>query len=82
MGIISWQPAPQTDLIAKVATDGLPGRYDATVRLGRAELFHDGWQPMLDAIAMRTLLAGGGCPASAASPWSTSCRRWPSSTAA
>jgi hypothetical protein len=60
MGIISWPPPTQTDLIAKVATDGLPGLYDATVRLGRAELFHDGWQPMLDAVAMRMLLADLG----------------------
>ena len=57
MGIISWPPPPQTDLPVQVRTDGLPGVYPATVRLGRAELFHDGWQPMLDPAALRTLLA-------------------------
>jgi hypothetical protein len=39
-----------------VRTDGLPGQYPATVRLGRAELFDDGWAPMLDATTMATLL--------------------------
>jgi hypothetical protein len=57
MGIISWPPPAQTDLPVRVRTDGLPGMYPAMVRLGRAELFHDGWQPMLDPAAMRLLLA-------------------------
>lgn len=57
MSITSWPPPAQTDLTVQVATDGLAGVYDATVRLGRAELFHDGWQPRLDAAAMQTLLA-------------------------
>src|SRR6266542_3110076 len=53
----SWPPPSQTDLIVKVTTDGLAGVYDASVRLGRAELFHDGWQPMLEPAAMAHLLA-------------------------
>jgi hypothetical protein len=57
MGIISWPPPAQTDLPVRVRTDGLPGVYPAVVRLGRAELFHDGWQPMLDPAALRTLRA-------------------------
>jgi hypothetical protein len=57
MGITPWPHPAQTDLTVKVATDGLAGVYDATVRLGRAELFHDGWQPMLDPAGMRVLLA-------------------------
>lgn len=57
MAITSWPTPAQTGLTVQVTTDGLPGVYDATVRLGRAELFHDGWQPMLDAAAMSTLLA-------------------------
>jgi hypothetical protein len=57
MGITSWPPEAQTDLTVPVATDGLAGVYDATVRLGRAELFHDGWQPTLDPTTARTLLA-------------------------
>jgi hypothetical protein len=55
--LTSWPPPSQTDLIVKVTTDGLAGVYDASVRLGRAELFHDGWQPMLEPAAMRHLLA-------------------------
>jgi len=57
MGIISWPTPAQTDLPVRVRTDGLPGVYPATVRLGRAELFHDGWQPMLDPAAISMLLA-------------------------
>jgi hypothetical protein len=57
MGIISWPPPAQTHLPVHVSTDGLPGVYPATVRLGRAELFNDGWQPMLDPAALRMLLA-------------------------
>jgi len=57
MGIISWPPPAQTDLPVRVRTDGLPGVYPATVRPGHAELFHDGWQPMLDPAAISTLLA-------------------------
>jgi hypothetical protein len=55
--LTSWPPPSQTDLIVKVTTDGLAGVYDASVRLGRAELFHDGWQPMLEPAAMAHLLA-------------------------
>ena len=55
--LTSWPPPSQTDLTAKVTIDGLAGVYDASVRLGRAELFHDGWQPMLEPAAMRHLLA-------------------------
>ena len=57
MAIISWPPPAQTDLPVRVHTDGLPGVYPATVRLGRAELFYDGWQPMLDPAAIGMLLA-------------------------
>jgi hypothetical protein len=56
MRLTSWPPPEQTDLTVQVATDRLPGLYDATVRLGRADLFHDGWQPMLDSAAMHVLL--------------------------
>ncbi len=59
--LTSWPPPSQTDLIVKVTTDGLAGVYDASVRLGRAELFHDGWQPMLEPAAMRHLLADLAC---------------------
>jgi hypothetical protein len=56
MGICSWPTSADTDLAVHVHTDGLPGRYPATVRLGRADLFHDGWQPMLDPATIRTVL--------------------------
>jgi hypothetical protein len=54
---MTWPPPAQTDLTVQVTTSGLAGVYNATVRLGRAELFHDGWQPMLDPITLRQLLA-------------------------
>jgi hypothetical protein len=57
MSINTWPPPAQTDLTVQVTTGGLAGVYDATVRLGRAELFRAGWQPMLDPVTLRQLLA-------------------------